>query len=143
MDHPIVNIWGRGYIAQCQEKALPSFPLPAHIDSWAGGYIASRQSCYILSLCQTNLLHLQSGSSLILILRGGSLPGYIWVHCKSVRFAPDQSYKHCCANSRVSSNRTGQKIVLYGQKLIWYFGTKLAKSTQLSLSGPWIKAHEV
>ena len=31
----------------------------------------------------------------------------------------------------------------YGPELFWYFGTKLANSTQLSFSGPYIKAHAV
>ena len=35
------------------------------------------------------------------------------------------------------------KIGPYGPELIRYFGIKLAKSTQLSVSGPYIKAHEV
>ena len=34
-----------------------------------------------------------------------------------------------------------QELVM--DQSIWHFGTKLAKGTQLSLSGPYIKAHEV
>ena len=37
----------------------------------------------------------------------------------------------------------GQKIGPYGPELIWYFGTELAKNTQLNLNGPYVKAHEV
>ena len=29
----------------------------------------------------------------------------------------------------------------YGPQLIWHFGTLLAKNTELSLSGQYIKAH--
>ena len=36
-----------------------------------------------------------------------------------------------------------KKIGPYGPQLIWHFSTQLAKSTQLSLHGPHIKAHEV
>ena len=35
------------------------------------------------------------------------------------------------------------KISTYGPELIWHFGTHLAKNTQLSVSGPDVKAHQV